>query len=393
MPGLRDGTSAAVRRHDLAADRVSLLRGTGVVALGYALGASLQSAWIYSTLVPGWADVDLWRRLVANGVAVGGLVLALGVLRTHRASGVVAIASRVLAAAVFMGVLRVAVQVGLGVHPWDDTPTLLAELVLGAFIAVLSGAIGVVALVTRRRMRHVARALEREAVSVELALQALEVEEVRVRRQVAEGLHGTVQQRLLLVDARLAAAQEEVAQACPHVAEEIARSRADLAETREVDVRQMSRLLYPDRLEMGLVPAVRALLGRLPATIATRLQVGDALRAVDDPSAVGLSVAERLLAVRVVEEAVSNALKHGPPSVVEVQLDLVDDGLRVVVSNDGDPYDPPQEPDPASGTSRLDQRLRLAGGVLRVLPRHPTGVRVEADLPLGVLPDERTPPG
>jgi two-component system, NarL family, sensor histidine kinase UhpB len=384
----RDMTPAAVRRHDEAADRLTLLRGTGVVALGFALGASIQSEWIYSELVPEWAQVDLWRRLVANGTAVLGLVAALAVLRAHRPRSVVAVVGRAAVAAVFMGVLRVAAQVVLGVHPLDDKPMLAAEVTTGAFIAFVSAGIGVWALVSRRRMRVTTRAVERQAVSVELALQALEAEEIRVRRQVAEGLHGTVQQRLLVVDARLAAVQQRAAGVLPEVAEEIALVRAELAESREQDVRQMSRLLYPDRLELGLVPAVRALLGRLPATIATRLQVGDGLRAVDDPSAVGLTVAERLLAVRVVEEAVSNALKNGPPALVEAELDLVADELRIVVSNDGDPYVPPAEPDPASGTARLDQRLRLVGGALRVVPLAPTGARVEATMRLGVLADD-----
>ncbi|WP_251140998.1 sensor histidine kinase [Cellulomonas dongxiuzhuiae] len=383
-------TSAAVRRHDLVADRLILLRGTGLVAVGYAVGASVQSAWIYSTLVPEWAQVDLWRRLTANGVGVLALVVGLGVLGAHRAQGALALTTRMLAAALLMGVLRVAVQVALGVHPPDDTQSLLAEAVVGAFIAFVSAGIGVWALFSRRRMRVATRAAERQAVSVELALRELEMEEVRVRRQVAEGLHGTVQQRLLLVDARLAKVQERVADAAPDVAQDIVWARAELAESRERDVRQMSRLLYPERLEMGLVPAVRALLGRLPTSIATRLQVGDELRSLDDPSQVGLTVAERLLAVRVVEEAVSNALKNGPPALVEVRLDLVGDELQIVVSNDGNPYVPPAAPDPESGTARLDRRLRLVGGGLRVVGRLPTGARLVATMRLGVAPDEPT---
>jgi len=384
MAGVRDAGHA--RPDDVAADRATLLRSTGVVATGYAVGASLQSAWIYSTLVPEWADVDLWRRLAANGVAVAGLVVALALLRAHRTPDAVALAGRVLVAAVLMSLLRVGVQVGVGVHPGNDALALTAEAVTGVFIAVIASAIGAWSMYSRRRTRAAARAAEREAVSVELALHALEDEEVRVRRQVAEGLHGTVQQRLVLVDARLGTAQEEAAGVLPQVAQDIAWARKELAEARERDVRQVSRLLYPDRLEMGLVPAVRALLGRLPATISTRLQVGDALRTLDDPSREGLTVAERLLAVRVVEEAITNALKHGPPSNVEVELDVAAGALTVAVVNDGARYVAPADRDPASGTSRLDQRLRLANGSLQVLPRDPTGAVVEARLPLGVLP-------
>ncbi|UZN04062.1 sensor histidine kinase [Cellulomonas sp. S1-8] len=388
MSAARESVPAAVRARDVAADRGSLLRATAIVAGGYAVGASLQSVWIYASVIPDWAGIELWRRLAANGIAVVGLVVGLSLLRVHRAPGPFAIATRVLFASVFMGLVRIGVQVGLGVYAPDQPTALTTELVTGAFIAVIASSSGVWAMSSRRSMRAVIRAAERETVSVELAVQALEAEEIRVRRQVAEGLHGTVQQRLVLVDARLAAAQEQVARVLPQVAEEIALARAELAESRENDVRQVSRLLYPDRLEMGLVPAVRALLSRLPATIATRLQVGDELRKLDDPAREGLTVPERLLAVRVVEEAVTNALKNGPPTFLEVELGLAGDTLHVSVTNDGDPYDPPTVPDPASGTARLRQRLRLAGGSLQVLAREPTGVRVEASMPVGLLPPE-----
>ena len=142
------------------------------------------------------------------------------------------------------------------------------------------------ALTTRQTARVRTRAATREAVHVELAVKALEQEEIRVRRAVAEGLHGTLQSKLVLVDARLGEVLARADRMDAADAESLAWVRAELDEAREIDVREMSRLLYPDRLELGLVPALRALLGRLPASIATRLTVSDAVRAVDDPDRV-----------------------------------------------------------------------------------------------------------
>ena len=99
-----------------------------------------------------------------------------------------------------------------------------------------------------------------------------------MRRAVAEGLHGTLQSKLILVDARLAEVLARADGLDAADAESLGWVREELADAREIDVRQMSRLLYPDRLELGLVPALRALLGRLPASIATRLTVSDAVR-------------------------------------------------------------------------------------------------------------------
>ena len=52
------------------------------------------------------------------------------------------------------------------------------------------------ALATRQTARVRTRAATRDAVHVELAVKALEQEEIRVRRAVAEGLHGTLQSKL-----------------------------------------------------------------------------------------------------------------------------------------------------------------------------------------------------
>jgi two-component system, NarL family, sensor histidine kinase UhpB len=159
------------------------------------------------------------------------------------------------------------------------------------------------------------------------------------------------------------------------------RVREELAIVRDLDVRQMSRLLYPDRLELGLVPAVRAILGRVPATIATRLSVTADVREVDDPERGSLTVAQRLLAARVVEEGVTNALGYGPATTIVVDLDLRDGVLVVGVENDGPTYDPTTAA-PPGGTARLAERVGLAHGAIELRPRDPRGARLEAQLPL-----------
>ena len=265
----------------------------------------------------------------------------------------------------------------------------------GFLLGVISAGIGMWALTTRQTARIRTRAATREAVHVELAVKALEQEEIRVRRAVAEGLHGTLQSKLILVDARLGEVLGHADGLDPADAQSLAWVRAELDEAREIDVRQMSRLLYPDRLELGLVPALRALLGRLPASIATRLTVSDAVRSFDDPTGSRLTVSERLLAVRVVEEAVSNALKHGPATSIAVSLDVAQDVLHVSVRNDGELYVPaaagpavghraaghaalagrgPAVADAGPGEGRAPRGVAAAGGRSGVAAlRHPVG--------------------
>lgn len=374
----------ATRRGDDRRDQITLLRGTAIIALGYGVGAALQSAYVYAEYVPAWAYVSVWARLTANATAVVVLVVVLAALKAHRATRVWWMVAFVAVAAALAAAVRFVVQVALGVHTDVADPARDAEVLSGFILGAISGGIGMWAMATRRSARIRTRAATRNAVHVEVAIKALEQEEIRVRRAVAEGLHGTLQSKLVLVDARLA---DVISRGTNHGLDDddldsLAWVRTELDEARETDVREMSRLLYPDRLELGLVPALRALLGRIPASIATRLTVSDAVRTLDDPTASALTVSERLLAVRVVEEGLTNALKHGPASSLVVELDVTDGVLHVSVENDGELYDPAVAGTP-SGTARLGTRLSLVGGRLALLPGQEKGARLQAWLPLG----------
>jgi signal transduction histidine kinase len=376
--------AVATRRADLRTDKITLLRGTAMVAVGYGAGAALQSTYVYSRYIPDWAYVSVWSRLAANGVAVVALIGVLLALRAHRATNLWLMAACVLAASAAAALGRFEAQVLLGVHAGASDPARNAELLSGFVLGAISAAIGVWAVATRRSARARIRAATRTAVHVEVALRALEQEEIRVRRAVAEGLHGTLQSKLVLVDARLGdvLARGRTRGMDEDDIDSLAWVRSELEDVRDTDVREMSRLLYPERLELGLVPALRAMLGRIPASIATRLVVSDAVRAIDDPTGSTLTVSERLLAVRVVEEAFTNALKHGPASALTVVLDVADDVLHVSVENDGQLYDP-SAAGPPSGTARLGSRLQLVGGRISLSPGSDKGARLDAWLPLG----------
>lgn len=377
-------TPVANRLDDQRRDRATLVRMTAVVAAGYAFGASLQSTYVYARVPDEWRDVSLASRLGANGLSVVVLVALLAVLGVHRRGALAPVAGLVCAAGAATAALRIALQILFGVYPQPDVQVVQVELFAGFLITVISGFIGLWAVRSQQSYRERTRSAERAAVQVELAIKALEQEEIRVRREVAEGLHGTLQQKLVLVQARLDAviAGATVGGMADEGLAALRWVRDELDHARQIDVRAMSRLLYPDRLELGLVPALRALLGQIPATIATQLVVSPQVRERDDPSSSRLTVSERLLAVRVVEEGVTNALKNGPAASIQVELDLDGEVLLVSVVNDGTPYEAGSS-GAASGTGRLRQRLALVGGTLE-LRQGPggRGARLAARLPL-----------
>jgi two-component system sensor histidine kinase UhpB len=375
---------------DHAADRRSLLLATSAILSVFAVGAAVQTAYV---LTASDADGALWARITANFLAVGVMTVALAALRVHTQRRRTRVLAGVAAASLVGATARVVAQVALGVHPGAaGDGVLVTELVSGAACALVAGLIGAAFTESQRRLRDQVHESARARMQIEVALQALQHEEVRVRRAVAEGLHGSLQQRLVLAVARLDRvldhlAHERVTDADTEVLRAL---RTDLEEVRVGDVREMSRMLYPEQLEVGMVPAVRALLSRLPSSIATRLTVPDDVRGLDDPAAPVLTRAERLLAVRVVEEAVTNALRHGGATSLRVAVDLAGDRLVVSVVDDGAGFRARGGADAGSGGERragsglprLAERLEIVGGSLEVASEPGRGTRVQARVPV-----------
>jgi signal transduction histidine kinase len=124
-----------------------------------------------------------------------------------------------------------------------------------------------------------------------------------------------------------------------------------------------------DRLE-GLVAAVRG------AGLAVELRVDGQQRRL--PAGVELS------AYRIMQEALSNALRHAPGAKATVEVCYEPIRLRLRVHNDPPPAGdqrPAQAP-PGQGIIGMRERAAMLGGTLTAAPTADGGYLVEADLPL-----------
>lgn len=110
-----------------------------------------------------------------------------------------------------------------------------------------------------------------EAERAEHARREAEEADLRVRRDVSRRLHGTIQQRLVLLAHRIERlAERDHDPELTAVAEE-------LDEVRERDVRAPSQSLLPVGVDIGLREALQLALGRLPSTVWTSVtQIGRA---------------------------------------------------------------------------------------------------------------------
>jgi signal transduction histidine kinase len=125
-------------------------------------------------------------------------------------------------------------------------------------------------------------------------------------------------------------------------------------------------------------------LGDVPALVATCREAGLDVRLRTDgerrpvPSGVGLT------AYRIVQEALTNTMKHAGPARAEVAL-AYDDDLTVIVTDDGrgaatDPHTG------GHGIAGMRERVEVFGGELSAGPRRGGGFRVQARLPIEPRP-------
>nr|WP_281371685.1 histidine kinase [Petropleomorpha daqingensis] len=81
---------------------------------------------------------------------------------------------------------------------------------------------------------------------------------------------------------------------------------------------------------------------------------------------------------RIVQEALTNAVRHTPAGGIRVEVERRDGDVRLEVTND---CAPPPEPVPGHGLVNMRERARLEGGVLEAGPVE-GGFRVRAVLPV-----------
>jgi len=200
-----------------------------------------------------------------------------------------------------------------------------------------------------------------------------------VRTVIARELHdGTAQElathlvRLRLLE-RAEAPEERVAQ--------MAALRAGLDETSE-GVRRIARGLRPPELEdAGLLVALQAHARSVEETRQVRVNVRP-FTDVDE----ALTLDGRLALYRIVQEAITNAARHGSPNRVTVEVSLSDGSIQVVVEDDGVGFDLASVERSGGGLGLMGMRERAAilGGRLTIASAGGRGTRVDVALPIEI---------
>ena len=239
------------------------------------------------------------------------------------------------------------------------------------------------AVLMTRRWREVRRELAdaRHDVEVEQSQRAVAEERTRIARE----LHDVVAHSMSVIHMQATSASYRIKNLDPESKAEFARIAAGARSTMR-EMRQLLAVLRDESADAELAPVPG--LGRLwelvesagGAGVPVEVREAEAVWEAVLPESVALA------AYRIIQESLSNVIRHAPGARTMICLDLEDSDLVLSVVNDAgaQPAQPMEAPGRAShGLPGMRERVRLVGGSLEAGARDEGGYRVAARLPIG----------
>jgi signal transduction histidine kinase len=257
----------------------------------------------------------------------------------------------------------------------------------------LIGTITVVAIwalanLQRARVRQLALTRDRAEQAVREREQRTALAVADERARIAREMHDVVAHSLSVIIAQADGGRFVAAQK-PEKAVEVLGTIGETGRAALADMRSLLGVLrQEDETSFGPQPGPEQLpdlLERVRAAgLEVSLEVDGALEGI--PQAVGMSV------FRLVQEALTNVLKHaGPGATASVRLHRTAAALTIEVIDDGRGTDPDSD-GLGHGLTGMRERMSVFGGTLQSGPLPSRGYRVRATVPLTPAPAQAAPP-
>jgi signal transduction histidine kinase len=232
---------------------------------------------------------------------------------------------------------------------------------------------GVFGLAFSRRTRDLAAA-EARAAALELERREAIANE---RSRIARELHDVIAHSVSVMTVQAGAA-EEMLKVDPSRAVEPVRAVQETGRQALVEMKRLVGMLREQDDELGLAPQPGV--ADVERLVAQMAEAGLDVRLHVEGEPRPLPIGVDLSAYRVVQEALTNALKHGNGAAATVTLRYEPDALAVEIADDGRSA---RLGDGGHGLVGMRERVGIFGGTFEAGPRESGGFAVRALLPLG----------
>jgi signal transduction histidine kinase len=194
------------------------------------------------------------------------------------------------------------------------------------------------------------------------------------RRRLARELHDETGQALTSILLGLKALEERSKDPASRAATEELR---ELVVSTLQDVRRLAVELRPSALDdFGLVAALERLAESFAEQTGISVDFQTALAGERLPEEVETAL------YRIVQESLTNVVKHAQARRVSILLARKDGAVKAVVEDDGQGFDPAEQTDDGYGLMGMRERLALLGGRLEVESGHDGGTTIAAEVPV-----------
>ncbi|MFF1378456.1 sensor histidine kinase [Streptomyces sp. NPDC058308] len=255
--------------------------------------------------------------------------------------------------------------------------------------AIVFGAVTLFGTLLRGRRETRTRLVEQETLTAEERARRTLLEE---RSRIARELHDVVAHHMSVISIQ--------AQVAPHLVkdppDELRENLEGIRENALEALTELRRVLgvlraenpdAPEAAPQAPLPTLDRLDGLLDNARAAGLSVHRESTGEPRPLPPGVD----LSAYRIVQEALSNAIRHAPGSTVRIELAYARGGLRVRVTDSGARSKAPPSPGAGHGLLGMRERAAMLGGDLATGPTPDGGYEVSAFLPANALPADSLP--
>lgn len=341
--------------------------GAVVLAVRLPVTATVVAATgLFATALASAPAPGLPWPVPATGIVAGALVIAIVGLR-HRWY------LAVLTWAVLGGASLAGALIGTGGGTGGALANFTTFASIGAGVAVLAA--------VARTLRSSRGEIEQvRALTAQEQRKRAELEE---RNRIAQELHDVVAHSLSVTSVQATTAKYRLPDLAPEVVDEFD-TIADSSRRALGEMRGLLRLLRGDG-DAELAP--QPTLAELPQLIAASRASGAEVEFVDglgDAAAREIPATVALAAYRIVQEGISNALRHAHGARIRVEVRRASDALEVEVANGPADETRPVQPSPGAGLglAGLRGRTEALGGTFAAGPEPENGFAVRARLPI-----------
>lgn len=206
---------------------------------------------------------------------------------------------------------------------------------------------------------------------LELEREGLIHSDERLRRHTSQFLHDRVQSDLMVVGMTLKSIS---GQSSPEVNEAIEGAIHRLEKTRSADLRDLIQILTPNLEAGSLHSALVLLLEEYRNNMELSLQIDNSSEALDSETLLGI--------FRIVEQALLNALVHGPAKRVQISVRTDSKSVTEIVVADDGPGASLEDVSAGVGTAIIDSWVGILKGEREIDSALGHGYRLQVRFPI-----------